>query len=48
MQPKNRKTAVAFHAKDDLPDTRREVFKLLQKKPLRFYAVVRIQRDLAT
>ena len=47
MQPKNRKTAVAFHAKDDLPEIRREVFKLLLKKGLRFYAVVRDKRDLA-
>lgn len=48
MQPKNRKTAVAFHAKDDLPEIRREVFKLLLRKDLRFYAVVRDKRDLAT
>jgi hypothetical protein len=48
MQPENRKTAVAFHAKDDLPEVRREVFKLLLKKNLRFYAVVRDKRDLAT
>ena len=48
MQPKNRKTAIAFHAKDDLPEIRREVYKLLLKKNLRFYAVVRDKRDLAT
>ena len=48
MQPRNRKTAVAFHAKDDLPEIRREVFRLLLKKNLRFYAVVRDKRDLAT
>ncbi len=48
MQPENRKTAVAFHAKDDLPEIRREVFRLLRKKTLRFYAVVRDKRDLAT
>ncbi|MBM4457454.1 MAG: hypothetical protein FJ011_06755 [Chloroflexi bacterium] len=29
MQPENRKTAIAFHAKNDLPEVRREVFKLL-------------------
>jgi hypothetical protein len=29
MQPESRKTAVAFHAKDDLPEVRREVFKHL-------------------
>jgi hypothetical protein len=29
MQPDARKTAIAFHAKDDLPEVRREVFRLL-------------------
>ena len=48
MRPNNRKTAIAFHAKDDLPEIRREVFKLLLKKNLRFYAVVRDKRSLAT
>ena len=48
MQPENRKTAVAFHAKDDLPEIRREVYRLLLSKNLRFYAVVRDKRALAT
>jgi hypothetical protein len=47
MQQRNCKTAVAFHAKDDLPEIRREVFNLLLKKKLRFYAVVRDKHDLA-
>lgn len=42
MQPEARKTAVAFHAKDDLPEVRREVFaELIKHSDLRFYAVVR-------
>jgi hypothetical protein len=41
MQTAARKTALYFHAKDDLPEVRREVFKLLQRHPLRFSAVVR-------
>jgi hypothetical protein len=43
MQPEARKTALAFHAKDDVPEVRREVFKLLLAHPhdLRFFAVVR-------
>ena len=41
MQPTERKTAVAFHAKDDLPEVRRAVFQLLTKQNARFYAVVR-------
>jgi len=41
MQREARKTAMAFHAKDDLPEVRREVFALLKNSPgLRFFAVV--------
>ncbi len=41
MQTGARKTALAFHAKDDLPEVRREVFKLLRSiEELRFFAVV--------
>lgn len=41
MQPNKRKTALAFHAKDDLPEVRMEVFKLLRSMPdFRFFAVV--------
>src|SRR6185369_2268910 len=41
MQTAARKTALYFHAKDDLPEVRREVFKLLQRHGLKFSAVVR-------
>ncbi len=41
MQIEQKKTALGFHAKDDLPEVRREVFKLLADAPIRFYAVVR-------
>jgi len=41
MQPEQRKTALAFHAKDDVPEVRREVFRVLSRHPLRFFAVVR-------
>ncbi len=41
MQPKERKTALAFHAKDDLPEVRRDVFQILRDtEGLRFFAVV--------
>ncbi len=41
MQPENKKTAVFFHAKDDLPEVRREVFSLLKSfDDLKFYAIV--------
>jgi hypothetical protein len=41
MQPGARKTALAFHAKDDVAEVRREVFALLLRQDLGFYAVVR-------
>ncbi len=41
MQPEQRKTALSFHAKDDLPEIRREVLALLLKHDVQFYAVVR-------
>ena len=44
MQPEQCKTAVAFHAKDDVPEVRREVFRLLASHILEFYAVVRDKR----
>lgn len=42
FKPERRKTAVLFHAKDDLPDVRVKVFDLLRSfgKDLRFHAVV--------
>lgn len=41
MQTKSMKTALAFHAKDDLPEIRREVFAMLIKHELHFFGVVR-------
>ncbi len=42
MQVEQGKTAVAFHAKDDAAEVRREVYKLLHDwEGLRFFAVVR-------
>lgn len=41
LQPKARKTALAFHAKDDIPEVRREVYKLLRDRDdLSFFAAV--------
>lgn len=47
MQPKHGKTATHFHAKDDLAEVRREVFRLLLEHDVRFYAVVRDKRVIA-
>jgi hypothetical protein len=41
MQPERQKTALLFHAKDDLPEVRREVFELIRRHAMRFSAVVR-------
>lgn len=37
MQPERRKTALAFHAKDDLPEVRREVYQLLLRHDVKFF-----------
>lgn len=47
MQPEAKKTALFFHAKDDLPEVRREVFKLIERHDLSFYAVVRTMSAVA-
>ena len=47
MQPDQRKTAVSFHAKDDLPEVRREVFNVLLRHDVQFYAVIRDKRVIA-
>ena len=45
MQAEERKTAVAFHAKNDLAEVRMEVFRLLRDtEGLRFFAVVTDKR----
>jgi len=48
MQSAQRKTALAFHAKDDIPEVRREVYRLLLNAKVRFCAVVRDKTHLAT
>jgi hypothetical protein len=48
MKPERRKTAVMFHARDDVPEVRREVFSLLLQHDIKFYAVVRSKADLVT
>jgi hypothetical protein len=47
MQPAAKKTALFFHAKDDLPEVRREVFKVLERHDFSFYAVVRTMSAVA-
>ena len=45
MQRETNKTAAAFHAKDDLPEVRREVFSLLKNQEVRFFALVRSKKS---
>jgi hypothetical protein len=44
MRSDAKKTALAFHAKDDLPEIRREVFTLLVDEDVKFFAVVRSKK----
>ncbi len=46
MQPEARKTARAFHATDDVPEVRREVYRVLGRHELHFQAVVREKRKV--
>ena len=41
MQPEAGKTYFAFHAKDDIPEVRHEVFSMLREADVKFLAVVR-------
>lgn len=46
LKPERRKTAIAFHAKDDLPEIRQLVFKLLATQEIAFHAVIRNKLSL--
>lgn len=46
MEPERGKTARFFHAKDDVPEVRVEVFRLLLAHELRFSAIVKDKREL--
>ncbi|MBA3485509.1 MAG: DUF3800 domain-containing protein [Pirellulales bacterium] len=48
MKPARRKTAYVFHAKDDCPEVRREVYRCLVESDVRFFAVVRDKLRIAT
>jgi hypothetical protein len=47
LKPDRQKTAVCFHAKDDIPEIRQLVFRLLANEAVTFYAVVRSKAGLA-
>jgi hypothetical protein len=41
FEPRRRKTALFFHAKDDLPEVRYRIFRLLEQFDIRIHAVIR-------
>jgi hypothetical protein len=47
MTPEAKKTALLFHAKDDVPEVRREVFKVIERHDFSFYAVIRTMSAVA-
>jgi hypothetical protein len=47
LRPERHKTFKLLHAKDDLPEIRERVFRLLAAQDVRFYAVVRDKRGYA-
>ncbi len=47
MQPDNKKTALLFHAKNDLPEVRREFFKLLKTTGIKVVVAIRRKIELA-
>ena len=47
MQPEAKKTAVLFHAKDDVPEVRYEIFRRLMTHDVRFYAAIRDKKTIA-
>ncbi len=47
MLPERKKTALMFHAKNDLPEVRREVFRLLPELGGTMHVAIRRKRDMA-
>lgn len=47
MQPERKKTALLFHAKNDLSEVRREVFKLLASFKVKVQVAIRRKMELA-
>lgn len=48
MRPESGKTSIAFHAKDDCAEVRREVYRLLSKQDIKMQVAVRRKEILAT
>lgn len=46
LKPERQKTAVAFHAKDDIAEIRMKVFELLAQQDVHFHAVIRNKQSI--
>jgi hypothetical protein len=47
LDPARRKTAVYFHGKDDLPEVRHQVFRILMNHEIKIFAAIRTKKVLA-
>jgi hypothetical protein len=47
MQPEARKTAIAFHAKDDYAEIREKVFELIQSFDIKVFVAIRSKVEIA-
>lgn len=46
FHPSRKKTAISFHAKDDVPEVRLRVFKLLMESDIKVFVAIRTKRVL--
>lgn len=47
MQPQAKKTAIAFHAKDDYAEIREQVFELIQSFDVKIFVAIRSKDEMA-
>ena len=47
MQPEAKKTAIAFHAKDDYAEIREQVFELIQSFDVKVFVAIRSKAEIA-
>jgi len=47
IQPEAKKTAITFHAKDDHPEIREQVFELMQSFDIKVFIAIRSKADMA-
>jgi hypothetical protein len=47
MQPEAKKTAIAFHAKDDYVEIREQVFELIRSFDVKVFVAIRSKAEIA-